>query len=69
MSQVVLLDAGVLGLVSNPRESSETQACLKWLGALLDQDFPRVPAIADYEVRRNLAHGKTEGASQARSRN
>jgi predicted nucleic acid-binding protein len=54
MSQVVSLDASVLGLVSNPRESSATKDCIRWLDSLLAQDFPRVPAIADYEVRREL---------------
>jgi len=35
MSMVVLLDAGPLGLITNPKASSETHACSLWLEALI----------------------------------
>ena len=55
MSRVVLLDAGPLGLVTNPRRSPQSVACAQWLQALV-ADGTRVilPEIADYEVRREL---------------
>jgi predicted nucleic acid-binding protein len=55
MSRIVLLDAGPLGIVSNPRFSSQNLACHQWLKDTLAtgaQIF--VPEIADYEVRREL---------------
>ena len=52
MSDVILLDAGPLGLVSHPRPELEV---VRWLARLAD-GRPRViiPEIADYEVRREL---------------
>lgn len=55
MSQVVLLDAGVLGLVTNPKHSAESVACTQWLQKLVTMGVRViVPEIADYEVRREL---------------
>jgi predicted nucleic acid-binding protein len=55
MSFIVLLDAGPLGLVTNPKASPETLACKGWLEALLLSGAEvRIPEIADYEVRREL---------------
>ncbi len=55
MSQVVLLDAGPLGLVTNPRRSPPSVACAQWLQALVARGSRViVPEIADYEVRREL---------------
>ncbi|MEH1797074.1 nuclease [Nostoc sp.] len=55
MSQVILLDSGPLGLVTNPKLSAESLACTQWL-QLLASSGSRViiPEIADYEVRREL---------------
>jgi hypothetical protein len=60
---IVLLDSGPLGLVTNPRPSSEGVACATWLQGLLRADVPvRVPEIVDYEVRRELIRaGKRRG--------
>jgi len=60
---IVLLDAGPLGLVTNPRGSSESLACKQWLAMLLAQGARvMVPEIADYEVRRELLRaGRTRG--------
>lgn len=55
MSRIVLLDAGPLGMVTNPRGSPETEACKDWLAALVESGaVVVVPEIADYEVRREL---------------
>jgi len=55
MSRVVLLDSGPLGLLANPRGSSETQECTLWLEELVRQGIlVKIPEIADYEVRREL---------------
>jgi hypothetical protein len=52
---IVLLDAGPLGLVTNPRASPQNQQCKQWLTDLLARgDEVRVPEITDYEVRREL---------------
>lgn len=55
MSFIVLLDAGPLGLVTNPKASPETLACKNWLEVLLLSGAEvRIPEIADYEIRREL---------------
>ena len=55
MSIVVLLDSGPLGLLTNPKSSSETRECNLWLAGLLQQGIQvKIPEIADYEVRREL---------------
>ncbi len=55
MSMVILLDAGPLGLITNPRASQETRECNQWLEALTLKEIQvKIPEIADYEVRREL---------------
>jgi predicted nucleic acid-binding protein len=55
VSHVVLLDAGPLGLITNPKYSPQSVACTKWLASLLEKGGRVVvPEIADYEVRREL---------------
>lgn len=63
MSFIVLLDSGPLGLVTNPKESAESLACKDWLQQLTrDGHQALVPAITDYEVRRELKlYGKVNG--------
>ena len=52
MNNIVLLDAGPLGLVSHPRASTDAVA---WLAGLVAGGAQvLVPEIADYEVRREL---------------
>ncbi len=61
MSQVVLLDTGPLGLVTNPRRSPPSVACAQWLQALVAHGIRMiVPEIADDEVRRELLRAKKE---------
>ncbi|HZC05280.1 MAG TPA: hypothetical protein VE338_06535 [Ktedonobacterales bacterium] len=56
---IVLLDAGPLGLVTNPRATGESLRCKQWLVDLLSQGVRViVPEIADYEVRRELIRAR-----------
>jgi hypothetical protein len=63
VSLTVLLDAGPLGMVTNPKSSPENEACKNWLAALVSNGAEVViPEIADYEVRRELLRaGKEPG--------
>jgi len=55
VSRVVFLDAGSIGLVTNPKLSPESTLCTRWLQALIISDSRVIiPEIADYEVRREL---------------
>ena len=59
MTGVILLDAGPLGLISNPHLSPGSMACSLWLERQLRANTRViVPEIADYEVRRELIRGK-----------
>jgi predicted nucleic acid-binding protein len=62
----VLLDAGPLGLVTNPRRSPRSTACAQWLQSLIAAGVRVVvPEIADYEVRRELLRaGKLKGVAK-----
>ncbi len=52
MTDVVLLDAGPLGMVSHPRASVDV---VEWLARLVASDVHvMIPEVADYEVRREL---------------
>jgi predicted nucleic acid-binding protein len=66
VSRVVLLDAGPLGLVTNPKRSPQSLACAQWLQALANEGMRViVPEITDYEVRRELLRaGKSRGIAQ-----
>jgi predicted nucleic acid-binding protein len=63
MSMIVLLDAGPLGMITNPKSSSESEACKNWLASLAYKGVEVIiPEIADYEVRRELLRaGKDRG--------
>ncbi|MEK7486537.1 MAG: PIN domain-containing protein [Planctomycetota bacterium] len=51
----ILLDAGPLGMLSNPKASAKNKECYDWLESLLKKGVEViVPEIADYEVRREL---------------
>ena len=66
MSRIILLDSGPLGLITNPKASPENDACNQWVQARLrGGDSVHVPAIADYEVRRELLRaGKMKGIAK-----
>lgn len=56
---IVLLDAGPLGMISNPNASITNSACYQWMESLvLNGDEVLVPEIADYEVRRELLRAR-----------
>jgi predicted nucleic acid-binding protein len=55
MSLTIFLDAGPLGLLTNPKRPPHTVACLNWAVNMMTAGHRFiVPAIADYEVRREL---------------
>jgi predicted nucleic acid-binding protein len=55
MSEIVVLDSNVLGLISNPKVSAEAMACKDWLDDLLGRETTvGIPEIVDYELRREL---------------
>jgi predicted nucleic acid-binding protein len=55
MSQIIVLDSGPLGMVTNPKAEGITLACQLWLKSLLRRgERVVIPEIADYEVRREL---------------
>jgi len=66
MSLIVLLDAGPLGMITNPKSSPENEACKNWLTSLAYKGAEVVvPEIADYEVRRELLRaGKERGIAR-----
>jgi len=59
----LLLDSGVLGMVSHPRRNPDPKA---WLVDRIDAgDVALIPDVADYEVRRELLRaGKTTGINR-----
>lgn len=63
MSRTIFLDTGPLGILTSPKRSPETVAALQWAVAMMTAGHRLiVPAIADYEVRRELERaGKTLG--------
>jgi predicted nucleic acid-binding protein len=55
VSQIIVLDTGPLGLVTNPKLSTESAACAQWLQIHITVgNRVIIPEIADYEVRREL---------------
>lgn len=51
----ILLDAGPLGLISNPKASEDARQCRAWLQALVLRGVVvYLPEIVDYELRREL---------------
>src|SRR5579859_6816875 len=52
---IVLLDAGPLGMITNPKSAPENEECKDWVaGAVVKGIEVIIPEIADYEVRREL---------------
>lgn len=65
MSRTIVLDTGVLGLVTHPRphRSPEAAACQAWLAELARAgDAVAIPEIADYELRREYLRGNEQRA-------
>lgn len=63
---IVLLDAGPLGMASNPNASAVNKECYQWMESLVVGGVRVfVPEIADYEVRRELLRaGKAKGLAR-----
>jgi predicted nucleic acid-binding protein len=61
-----MLDSGLLGLVTNPKLSAESEACAQWLQTHITLGSRIIiPEIADYEVRRELVRAnKKKGISR-----
>lgn len=66
MSQVIVLDTGPIGLITNPKLSTQGIACNQWLQSHITSDSRIIlPEIADYEVRRELLRAnKIKGISR-----
>lgn len=59
MTLAVVLDAGPLGVLSNPRDTAEVRHAADWLAALRAAGHHVIlPEIADYEVRRELIRSR-----------
>ena len=59
MSHTILLDSGPLGLITNPKASTQTAACGRWVVGALDRGSTVLALeIADYEVRRELIRAR-----------
>jgi predicted nucleic acid-binding protein len=59
VSAVVILDAGPLDVLSNPKRSAPVVACRQWVAALnTGKRRVIVPEITDFEVRRELVRAK-----------
>ena len=55
MSRTIFLDSGPLSLITNPKKTLDTLAVAQWVIAMRAAGHRFiVPAIADYEVRREL---------------
>ncbi len=62
MSGMVLLDAGPLGLLTNPKGGDEARRCRAWLDGLVAAGVHvMVPEGADYEIRRDLFRAGRRG--------
>jgi predicted nucleic acid-binding protein len=63
---IIVLDAGPLGMLSNPNASIANRQCYQWMESLVAKGVRVcVPEIADYEVRRELLRAnKLHGISR-----
>ena len=66
MAKLVVLDAGPLGLLCDPRPHPGAVACRQWARDLLAAGHRvLIPEIADYEVRRELLRaGRTKSVAE-----
>src|SRR4051812_22303299 len=52
---IILLDAGPLGMITNPKATIKNKECYEWMENLFINGVQiYVPEITDYEVRREL---------------
>jgi predicted nucleic acid-binding protein len=66
MIRVIVLDTGPLGLLTNPKKTPDTRAATRWAVSVMAAGHRLVvPAIADFEVRRELERaGMTKSIAQ-----
>jgi predicted nucleic acid-binding protein len=66
MRHVIVLDSSILGLLTNPKKTPEVISVTQWAVTMMSAGYRLVvPAIADYEVRRELERaGKTAGIAR-----
>jgi predicted nucleic acid-binding protein len=63
LSAAVFLDAGPLGLLTNPNNNAQALTCRAWLASLRAAGRQVVvPEITDYEVRRELIRIQSHSA-------
>ncbi len=61
MSQLIVLDTGILGMLVHPSEAGEPRECKAWLKQIvLRGALVHIPEIADYELRRELLRMKSD---------
>jgi predicted nucleic acid-binding protein len=61
LSQVIVLDTGILGMLVHPSEAGEPRECKAWLKQrVLRGASVHIPEIADYELRRELLRMKSD---------
>ncbi|MDQ2805976.1 MAG: PIN domain-containing protein [Chloroflexota bacterium] len=61
MSRIIVLDTGVLGKITKPSYSLESDECKQWVEALIrNGDVVAIPEIVDYELRRELLRRNAE---------
>jgi predicted nucleic acid-binding protein len=60
MTQLLILDASVVGAITNPKQTNAiVRDCQSWFRrSLARQSIFVLPEIADYEIRRELLRGK-----------
>ena len=52
---IIVLDTGIIGIVTNPNSTPENLKCTNWLKTkLANNDVIFIPEICDYEIRREL---------------
>jgi hypothetical protein len=68
VSRIIFLDTGPLGMVTQRKGVPVADACRQWVSACLDRGAcVIVPAIADFEVRRELVRAnKSSGLATSK---
>jgi predicted nucleic acid-binding protein len=60
LTQLIVLDTDVLGLLTHPNTSDQSQRCNDWFSSLVSEGVHFVlPEIADYELRREALRIKS----------
>jgi predicted nucleic acid-binding protein len=65
MPRLIILDTGIVGMITNPKAKSDAvKNCQQWFQNLLStkKDKIALPEIVDYEIRRELMRGNKTNA-------